>query len=426
MLLTVGLLWLLAGATAVGWVVREAGEVLDSALQETAERLLMLPEDALDVTDTAERLARVGEHKEHVLYQVFRHGRLRWRSHAAPTTALAPQAAAGLSSLAGYRLYTLERGDTRVQVAEPQTHRARLLSGSVLGLTLMLLPLLMLTAFSVDRLLRRVFSGLEPLREQLLSHALTDLAPLDANAAPSELRPWVEAVNTLLTRVHRLLDAERAFAAHAAHELRTPIAAAQATLQRLHAECAQASAHESLAAAQRQLSHMARLCTRLLQLARVQAGVSLKKQATELHLLVGLVLQEFGGADARRLRPPSADANANDCWVLADPDSLAIALRNLVGNALQHGGPTIRVTVSPGCVMVCDDGAGVPRERLADLAQPWQHGGSRRPLLGSGLGLALVQRIALDCGGRLELRSPTTDGHGFCAALHLPVYGAAI
>jgi signal transduction histidine kinase len=76
-----------------------------------------------------------------------------------------------------------------------------------------------------------------------------------------------------------------------------------------------------------------------------------------------------------------------------------VLLRNLIDNALRHGGPAVHVLVTVGqrggraLLEVLDDGRGVDAAALAMLGTPFQ-----RPegtaAAGSGLGLALVRRIA--------------------------------
>jgi two-component system OmpR family sensor kinase len=306
-----------------------------------------------------------------------------------------------------------------VQVGEPLAHRRALVGAQFVALSVALLVLLGLAALVVNWVLRRSFRDLEPAREQLARLGADDLRPIDATSAPAELQPWVDTVNGLLARLERLVDSERAFAADAAHELRTPLAAARAQLQRLQHAAGDDERVVSAQAVTRQLDRMTRLCTRLLQLARIDAGTALRREAVDLAALARLVVDEQREArHAGRIeivqRGPAA--------AHGDIDALGIALGNLVGNGLQHGGDGARVTVTVdgSTVSVEDDGPGVEPARLPGLLRRFERGDSRRDLFGSGIGLALADRIARDSGGRLELQSPCAGGRGFRATLVLP------
>jgi signal transduction histidine kinase len=103
-------------------------------------------------------------------------------------------------------------------------------------------------------------------------------------------------------------------------------------------------------------------------------------------------------------------------------------LRNLVDNALRHGGESVRVDVALRSVgghaqlRVEDDGAGVPEGQLVALGDRFQRAAeSAAP--GSGLGLALARRIAECHGGRLVF-GPGAAGRGFRAVVTLPLAGA--
>lgn len=417
-LLAALLLAWLAGA-AIAWLGmrHETGEVLDSALEETAQRLLALPEAALGADDPAEALAaEIGAHEEYLIYQVFdRHGRLRLRSHAAPKEALAPNAPEGLHELDGWRIYTLTRDDRRrrVQVAQTLAHRHEVLWESSAWLLGPLAALLPLAAFALRHVLRGGFRTLEPVRRTLANRTATDLQPIPLGDLPQELRPLIAALDALMLRVGDAIDAERSFASRTAHELRTPLAAARAQAQRLARESREPANIARAQALVRQLDRLTTLATRLLQIARIEAGVALQREPVDLAELATLVAAEFADA-GQRLRV-QIDAPAT---VEGDVDALGIALRNLIDNALKHGGAeaSVNVRVGPGFIGVSDDGPGVPADALATLTRPFERGASAAE--GSGLGLAMVQTIARQSGARLELHSPHAAGRGFAASLH--------
>ncbi len=412
--------WLLAAAAAGLGLWARTGEVLDSALKETAERLLMLPPAALATADSAEQLAMLGPHDEFVVYQVQDGaGRLLLRSHRAPATALDAGAPEGLRQAGPWLVQTLTGpdGQRRAQVAETLQHRHAGLWAGVGWLLGTLAALLPLAGLAMGWLLRRGFGSLEPARHELAQRPLHDLRPLALHGAPAELQPWLSSVNGLLRRVAGLVDSERAFAANTAHELRTPLAAARAQAQRLVQASTDPAAREPAQALLRQLDRLTGLATRLLQLARVESGVALRREPVNLVQLAVLVVDEF--SEASRSGQLALQVRGRSVPVQGDIDALGIALRNLIDNALKHGGSAaqVRVVVSGQQLQVQDDGPGVPPALLAGLVRPFDRGGPGHALQGSGLGLAMVDTIARQSGARLVLRSPVADGRGFAASL---------
>ncbi len=418
-------LWLAGSAAALLGLRHEASEVLDSVLVETAQRLLALPQAALGGNLGGSPPA-AGLHEEYVLYQLAgRDGHLRLRSHSAPAQPMDPGAPDGIRETQGRRVLTLTAtdGDLRVQVAETDEHRREILWAGAAWLGGALGAVVVVAALVLRRLLHGAFRALEPARADLAARAAGDLRPVPAAGAPDELQPWLETVNALLARVGSLVEAERAFAAHTAHELRTPLAAARARAQRLTSDAPDDATRAHALALVRQLDRLTRLATRLLQLARIESGVALKREPVDLTLLARLVADEF--IDARGAGRLVVEIHGEPAPVAGDLDALGIALRNLIDNALKHAAGAARVTVrvGPGEIAVIDDGPGVPPASLGTLVRPFVRGEVASE--GSGLGLAIVNTIALQSGARLELRSPVDHGHGFGATLRFDLAAGA-
>lgn len=457
--------WLAGSALTLTGLWHETSEVLDSALAETAQRMLVLPEAAFGAP--GEPLAAgVGAHEEYVVYQLFdRSGALRLRSHAAPLAPLDPGAPDGVRAAGDWHVLTLTRDDgaRRAQVAEWRAHRREALWASVGWLAGTLLALLPLAALGVRAVLARGFATLQPLQRELAAREAGDLSPLaTAAGAPAEFAPLVATLQALLHRVRTVLDAERHFAAQAAHELRTPLAAARAQAQRLlsgaggdtvaatdagtttgHGGAAEDSPRAQAASLLRQLDRLTALSARLLHLARIDAGVALQRAPVELPWLARLVADEF--APALRDGRLRLEIDETAPPVEADVDALGIALRNLLNNAFTHGAPPVTLRVAPGWLEVADEGPGVDPSRLPALRQRFERGQgaasagtdndadaalpadapSRAPYEGAGLGLALVDTIARQSGAVLDLASREQGGRGFRAALRFTPRAAA-
>jgi two-component system OmpR family sensor kinase len=418
-------LWLGGSALALLGLRHETAEVLDASLAETAQRLLVLPEGALGRADAGQLSAEIGEHEELVIYQIYDHqGRLRLRSHAAPDSPLDPNDTDGVREIGNWRVLTLTRDDDqrRAQVAELIDHRRHALWAGSSWLVGTLLAMLPIVALTLHLVLRRAFRGLERTRRGLEARSAHELGPLPDNDIPDELRPWLGTVNTLMQRVQHLVDAERAFAAHTAHELRTPLAAARAQAQRLAHETREPKVIERAQALVRQLDRLTTLATRLLQIARIESGVALKREPVDLDLLASIVADEFTEARSNgTLQIRSEGTGPHE--VAADIDALGIALRNLIDNALKHGHHAeagmpalqVRIDIGPNRLGVTDNGPGVPAETLPRLTRPFERG--ETPHDGSGLGLAMVATIARQSGAHLKIESPAESGRGLRVTL---------
>ena len=127
------------------------------------------------------------------------------------------------------------------------------------------------------------------------------------------------------------------------------------------------------------------------------------------------------------------DVSGVPTWVEADSARLQQMIENLLDNAIKYGGTRIAMRVAPegsiGTLVVQDNGAGMTPELLASLFKPFVQGAqpADREQHGLGLGLALVERLAVLHGGTV---SATSEGPGkgstFAVALPLATRPAAL
>ncbi len=237
---------------------------------------------------------------------------------------------------------------------------------------------------------------------------------LQTDALPQEVMPLADAYNDALDRVEAAYQLQRAFAADAAHELRTPLAVLRARMEMLPADAARGVLLDDV-------SVMTRIVAQLLEIASLEQIVVDDAASADPVAVCNAVLEALAPmAIAGRRDLGLQDVATAPRRVRMREQELFQVVRNLVENAINHTGPgtTIDVSVEPdGTVVVRDDGPGIP--------EPWQQKvferfwrKDRRDRSGAGLGLAIVQRIVLSHGGRIELES--AEGEGCCFRVRLP------
>ncbi|GLQ38507.1 two-component sensor histidine kinase [Rhizobium albus] len=424
--LALTVLWLLA-ATVTAVIVRgELDEVFDSALRETAERILPLAvTDIVGREDqgVTQRLAPIREHDEFFTYLVRDvEGRILLQSHAADPAVFPPWDGQGFRQTATHRLYSdAALQDTiRITVAEPLAHRASVAREIQMGLGL---PLLIVLPVALAAIILAVRFSLDPLRRfraRLEARSARDLSEVPASDLPTEIGPLAATLNGLLARLRDAFEAERSFAANAAHELRTPLAGAIAQAQRLKTETHEPATEARATEIEATLKRLTRLSERLMQLARAEGGRLRMDRSADLKAVARVVVDDIGRAGA----PGRIVLNLPDAAVMSDldPDAFAILCRNLVENALRHGAENLAVEVTltaDGHLVVANDGPVVPREMLDRLTARFERANANSD--GSGLGLAIVAAIANRIGTSLSLKSPRSRGSsGFEASIRLP------
>lgn len=424
-------LWLLA-ILGAGLVVRhEIDQVFDAALQETAERVLPLAVleliDRDDDDGTSQRVARITEHEEYLEYLIRdATGRVLLQSHDAKVLAFETGGQDGFYTVQDHRVFVRSAisGQYRIELAEPLAHRRAAVLETTLALLAPVLLLVPVTLFAVLWLVRRGLRPVEALRAEVTQRDGAHLSAVTTDGLPDEVQPIARAINQLLDRLRRTLEAERSFTANSAHELRTPIAASLAQTQRLIAEAPAGALQDRARQIETQLRRLARLSEKLMQLARAEGGGVLTDQPQDLSPVLAFLVDEFrraGSADRLRLSvPPEGCAPSR-----LDPDAFGILARNLIENALRHGDASqpVQVTMAAdGTLRVVNGGPVIAPERLAHLTTRFTRGDGGAE--GSGLGLAIAAAIAKGAGTPLRLASPATGrADGFEATL-LPATAA--
>lgn len=266
--------------------------------------------------------------------------------------------------------------------------------------------------------------GLKPLANLaavLRARHSASLEPLQLAPLPSELEPMQAALNRLLAQIQALLDRERRFIADAAHEMRTPLAVLKVHAQNVLQARTDEEREQSLGYLIVGVDRTTRLVNQLLTIARLEPGAE-RASHTRLDLVDGIrqsLVQLTPWVLSKGLEL-SLECDEATHQVTTDLAAVHIALQNLISNAVNfspRGGQiTVRLAFPAGHwqLSVLDQGPGIDDAQRSRLFERFYSRGNDE---GAGLGLAIVQRIALQLGGEVTLEN--TQG-GLLASVRVP------
>ncbi|RQR80087.1 response regulator [Burkholderia sp. Bp9012] len=229
-----------------------------------------------------------------------------------------------------------------------------------------------------------------------------------------------------------LRDANQAkdqFLAVLGHELRNPLTPISLALELIRHRDGQATPNE-IAIIQRQLDHMVRLIDDLLDVSRITRGkITLKKEPVQLADIVDRAVEVASPLFEQRRHRLHVDTDP-DARCHGDSVRLSQVVANLLTNAAKYTLPGGDITVraargadGTALVEVSDNGAGIPRDRLDSIFEPFYRldGDAKQAHGGLGIGLALVRSLVTLHGGTVRADS-AGPGCGSTFTISLPEY----
>ncbi len=410
------LIWL----CAVAWIYlssrSELEHVLDTRLQEAARMVHSLvaggnlaPASSLPFNETG--------YERQLSCQIWSlDGRLLARSSGAPEEALSGPSQGFASRLVNgeeWRVYTILDQDkgVRVVVGDRVGLRARLVRDLVAGLLAPAALIAPLLAILIWVSLARGLAPLSRIAREIAGRDGEDMQPVAASDAPSEVRPLLEALNSLFGKVEAARRHERDVTAFAAHELRTPLAGLKTQAQIALVATDADTREEALRLILVSVDRTARLVRQLLALANLEAA-----PATDSHdeaVNIGDFLREITQNIPNAGNFETSIDPLLDKWnIQTKREALHLIIRNLHENALQHTpkGGRIYWRSIPDGLGIENDGSVISEAELVRLTERFFRG-SNKNSIGSGLGLTIAELAAARIGGRLSIRNrPLNDG----------------
>jgi signal transduction histidine kinase len=418
---------------------------IDQQLSEDAQEIALAIRDFYPKLEQIPReLDRKAEgHKAHQLfvYVIDPNGKTLWATPGAPQHDLPdiePSDAPNLMTDGNFRL-----ARQHVKVSDGQVFRIRIgtsldfVENDVSRLTRIIILIggiiLVLSPVGGYWLAGRATSPLADMHrtaEALRPDRLDERLPIRGSG--DELDRLSATINGLLDRIADYIDRHRQFLANAAHELRSPLAAVQSSVEvALNAGRTPREYDELLGEIAEECGALRSLVNQLLTLAEVEmASTQSPIESVPLAQIVTRSVEMFRGVAEERGIDLRIDKLDNTV-VYGHALRLRQVVNNLIDNALKfnHQGGSVRVDLrtDPGRPMailrVRDSGPGISSDDIPHIFDRFYRGDKARqrdnPLHGSGLGLSICHAIVTFYGGTIAVESPLGQGTIFTVELRL-------
>lgn len=313
-----------------------------------------------------------------------------------------------------------------VQIARSRASREQLARQILVDTALPLSALIALMSMIVWGGIRTGLAPLWRMRTLVEDRAPNDLAPIELDAAPLEVRALAKAINTLLAEVRESVNAQKRFISDAAHQLRTPLAGLKSQTELALNETDDPLLKERLSRVNQSAARSAHLVNQLLTLARAEPESA--NQAGKARFDIRKLTAELSAEMVPRAIAAAVDLgfeggdDDTPLYVVGHALLMREALTNLIDNAIRYAGRGKVVTVGVEAqgtqvvVTVEDNGPGLPeadRERVFQRFVRATYDGN-----GCGLGLAIAREIVARHAGTVVLEAAHPSG--LRAVIRLP------
>ncbi|WP_415183436.1 sensor histidine kinase [Phaeovulum sp.] len=372
--------WLVTIGLSAYVMTVELNEMFDEELQVLVETAVLFLDTAQDAGVTRSLGVETND-SERILRLLPKDG----PEPPAPWPALTTD---GFHDVPGWRVLRHSAEGMVIEAVQSTDWRREEIAETASIFLVLVFPLVVLLVWGLRRLAADTVVPIHTLAAEVALRKPDNLSPVDGQNLPQELQPLASAFDSYLGRIDRLRKAERDFIANAAHELRTPLATIRARLE--------LSADPDATAAVPTIDALTRRVERLLQLARSEAGVGIGQGPADMLRILGLLLRDIRPRSRHAIQ--FDDGDLNRLMVAADPDALAILLRNVLENAVDHGIGTIKVRLMGNGTLTIENPTASPTF-AASRFEPGE--GSD----GSGLGLSIITALAKAMGVTLTRRA---------------------
>ncbi|PZO88110.1 MAG: hypothetical protein DI626_02490 [Micavibrio aeruginosavorus] len=398
----------------------EIEEVYDAQLVHSAKTLLQLSEreiaeqENIDIATENPNLQHRYENK--TAFRIWKGDRIVLQSSRAKDFA-------GVEAPPGFSEQTIENkpwrffvfidaaNDIKIETAERYSIRYELIGQLMTSLAIpmaILIPLLLLIVWIG---VRQSITPLTALSADVDSRKIDDLTPIEGRDIPNEILPLIEAMNRLFVRIGDSFKREREFTDHAAHELRTPLAAMKTQTQvLLKKSLPMPECSDGLENLNSTIDRTTHLVEQLLSLARLQNDAPPMEEINLSHLLEEAVGQIHPSAKSKQ---QSINVNVEpDVSAAGHEDSLYMLIHNILDNAVKYTPEGGRIVVSLGkdkMLSISDSGPGIADTDKMRVFNRFVRV-DKTGQMGSGLGLSIAKWVIDTHGATMTLKDNLPNG----------------
>ena len=288
-----------------------------------------------------------------------------------------------------------------IQVAVTLNRRNALANKILFGIVVPQLILVLVSFLIISISVKKGLAPLSDLQDAVSKRSEQNLSPIDLPNIPEEVFLVANSVNNLMKQLQNLISVQNRFIADAAHQLRTPLAGAQAQLELAELGGNPQILESTLPKVHQSLDRLLHTVNQLLVLAKSQpeAIAMIKMTTIDLNLIAKEVASEMAPTAIQKEIDLGFESTEMPALIIGNAERLKALLYNLLDNAIlytQDGGKVtvaINATNSMVELKVTDNGPGVSlkeRDKIFDRFHRVMGSGQE----GSGLGLAIVKEIA--------------------------------
>ena len=301
-----------------------------------------------------------------------------------------------------------------IQVAVTLNRRNTLADKIFIGIFVPQLILILISFLIISISIKKGLAPLNDLQSEVSKRSEKNLSPIDLPNIPDEISLVAKSINNLMEQLKNQISVQSRFIADAAHQLRTPLAGAQAQLELAGIEGHPEIQKSILPKVNQSLNRLLHTVNQLLILAKSEAEAiaMIKMSQIDLNLIARAVASEMATTAIQKNIDLGFESSATPAFIKGNAERLKELLFNLLDNAIrytQNGGKvtmSIELTETRVKLKVSDNGPGVielERDRIFERFH--RIIGSDQE--GSGLGLAIVKDIAELHGANINMTDET-------------------